>query len=500
MKNTITTAVAVFLFAVASGKAPGAQFGGMFFSNETLADMSRWFDSQPEHPLPAAGFVPKGSANLLGHLHYTPILRDQAPTGTCWIWSHTAAMSIDFDTQFGGSPHVQEGLSVQFLASNAWMVGSDLNKGGHSGLIKDFYDRVGYAIPSKNTFAMWNAVWNTTEQAWEWDESKGIRPSMFIHSGTPWAPETAQTNYPIKQIDLDVIKTFSTANATVTKQEAIDRIKAVLDSGFPVPMMYTLPTAADWAVFDGFWDTQAESVVTSFDYAKGHVWENNGGGCGHWVLCVGYDDSAPVPYWLILNSHYAGDNRPNNVFRLAQQIDYDATFVGGDYPSNRIYNWVYFHTTFADKNTTFPNKRGLKSLAVSTSSSSKTDIDSILVNSVTFSGNVTTISSATLTLNYKTYACDSSTGSWKKTGAIWQFKSSQKSRPAITVTVDIKKKCWSASVLRADLKRTVNVGDGIACKLEYKESDIDSALKSLGGAAAVYDMLPARASATIKGP
>ena len=475
------------------------QFGGMFFSNEMLADVSEWFDSLPGHPLPVAGYQPKGSANLLGHLHYTASLRDQTPTGTCWIWSHTAAMSIDFDTQFGGSPLIQEGLSVQFLASNAWMVGSDLNKGGHSGLVKDFYERIGYAIPSKNTCAMWNAVWNPADQTWEWDESKGIRPAMFVRSGTPWAPETEQTNYPIKQIDLDVIKTFSTANATVTQQQAIERIKAVLDSGCPVPMMYTLPTAADWRTFDDFWAAQTEPVATSFDYAKGHVWEN-GGGCAHWVLCVGYDDSGASPSWLILNSHYAGDNRPNNIFRIAQQIDYNATFDGGDYPTNRIYNWVYFHTTFADKNTKAPNKMGLKSLSVSTSNASKNDIDCILVNSAVFSGNVTAISSASLTVNYKTYACDNSTGRWKQSGPLWQFKSLQKSHPAITVTVDTRKKCWSASVLNADLSRAVNVGDGLACKLEYKESDSDPVYKSLGGAAAVYDMLPARASATIKGP
>lgn len=59
--------------------------------------------------------------------------------------------------------------------------------------------------------------------------------------------------------------------------------------------------------------------------------------------------------------------------------------------------------------------------------------------------------------------------------------------------MDTRKKCWSASVLKADLSRTVHVGDGLACKLEYKESDSDPVSKSLGGAAAVYDMPPVHA-------
>ena len=376
------------------------------------------------------------------------------------------------------------------------MVGSDLNKGGHSGIFKEFYDMVGYAVPSRNTYAMWNAVWNVKDSKWEIDQSFGIRPAMWINSGSP--SDATEPNYPIEKMDMSIINTFGTDAEPVSKEQAIANIKSVLDSGHSVPLMYTLATGADWDVFDKFWAEQNESVITSFDYTKGHTWDE--GGCGHWVLCVGYDDSGAQPYWLILNSHYPGDIRPNNLFRLSQDIDYRATYVNSPYPTNRVYVWVSLQTTFAPKGTVKPNEKGVKTFTVNTSRSSKAPSDSIHVVSASFETVPSNIVSANLKVNYYAFTCDSTTGTWKKSGNLWKFKSKAKESPSVTVTIDTKGKTWSAKVLKADLSRTVNPGDGAMYKLEYKATTEDDVFTILSGGAAVSDKLNLKSTGLIKGP
>lgn len=225
------------------------------------------------------------------------------------------------------------------------------------------------------------------------------------------------------------------------------------------------------------------------------------------VLPRGYDDTAAEPCWIILNSHFTEATRPHNLFRLSQNIDYSATFVKSPYPTNRVYNWVSLNTTFAARNTTTPTRKGLKSISVSTNTGSKTPADSIHVVSAAFETAPANIFSGNLKVNYQTFVCDSSTGKWKKTGNTWQFKSKLKpsgtaatKQPAITVTIDTKKKTWSASVLHADLRRTVNPGDGIMCKFEYKAAESDADETLLSGGAAVYDQLALRSNGLIKGP
>ncbi len=488
----------VFFLVLSASVASASQFGAMFLSEQAMVGIANWIDALPEYPAaPESALGLTGNASVLGHLHYTPELREQKPTGTCWIWSSTAVMSIDFDIQFGGNPVVQEGLSVQFLASNAWMVGSDLNRGGHAGLTKEFYDMIGYAVPSANT----NAMWNMNADGTEIDESFGIRPAAWIHSGTAWnSANSTEINYPIEKIEENLITTFPHGNETVSKAQAIANIKQVLDEGRPVWFLYFLPTTADWDQFDEAWATQTEDTVMNLDYGKGHTWDE--GGCGHAVVCVGYNDSDPNNrYWEILNTHgTAGGRRPNVVFRLSMDIDYNARFVGAQNGIDTMYNWVSMKTTFRPKGTTVANPKGVKSLVVGTNTGSKTASGSILVNSAGFEGEIAGIASANLVVNYKTFPCDSTTGTWKKTASLWQFKSKVRSTPSVTVTIDTRKKCWSASVLHADLNRVVNPGDGIRCKLEYKESAEDAQSMLLSGVASVYDMLPARTSATIKGP
>ncbi|MGC4123279.1 MAG: lamin tail domain-containing protein [Myxococcales bacterium] len=128
------------------------------------------------------------------------------------------------------------------------------------------------------------------------------------------------------------VKTTGVGQAT-----AIANIKNLLNQNQPVAYSYYLPTEAGWTDFQNFWDSQSESTLWSPDAYSGKTWDSGGG--GHQVTIVGYDDSASNAasrYWIVLNSWGTSSKRPNGVFRLAQQINYDAYFKDGGtkYDSN----------------------------------------------------------------------------------------------------------------------------------------------------------------------
>ena len=54
------------------------------------------------------------------------------------------------------------------------------------------------------------------------------------------------------------------------------------------------------------------------------------GSASHAVLLVGYDDTDPNnPYWIILNSWGTGVYRPDDLFRVTQNLNYDCTYTDG---------------------------------------------------------------------------------------------------------------------------------------------------------------------------
>jgi hypothetical protein len=117
----------------------------------------------------------------------------------------------------------------------------------------------------------------------------------------------------------------------VGESTAISNIKNVLNQNKAIYFSFCLANDADWDNFGGFWWFDSESSVWSTDFSCGHSWNN--GGC-HAVLCVGYNDGPGTSndYWIMLNSWGTADGgRPNGLFRLDMNIDYDCTYYHGGY-------------------------------------------------------------------------------------------------------------------------------------------------------------------------
>jgi hypothetical protein len=457
----------------------------MHLTDAQEKDLTTWVESLALYEA-GPGYEPQaGDVSVLNHFHYTPALRNQAPTGTCWAWTSTAIMSMDFDRQFGGNPVLQEGLSVQFLASNAWMVGSNLNSGGHYGKTALFYETLGYAIPFSNTGAAWDTEFSVGE----------VRPAV-IESGTSWSA-SGNTCFPVSSIALSQVRTWD-----VTKEEAIENLKSVLDAGHPVGLLFFLPTTADWDTFDAFWANDPEATIISLDFAKGHTWDE--GGCGHWVVLGGYNDTDPDPakhYWTILNTHgISQGRRPQGTFRLAMRnIDYAGTFTGNPDLIPYIYCWVRMDTTFAAKNSPLPAK-GLTSISLTVDNSLPTSASSVLVTNASYASVPTAIAEGRLSINFLTIPCNATTGTWTNSATQFRYTSKSGQSPVVTVLINKLTKKWSASVRGPDLPRKVSSSDGILAKFEYIAQAGEESFTLLSQRGAVFDRIQTKASATLKGP
>ena len=114
----------------------------------------------------------------------------------------------------------------------------------------------------------------------------------------------------------------------VGKTQAILNIKNVLNQGKAVWFAFFMPTSSDWSTFGSFWSGQSESAVWDPTYSCGKTWASGGG--GHAVLCVGYDDTDPNNrYWIMLNSWGAPSLRPNGLFRMSMEMNYDGVYYYG---------------------------------------------------------------------------------------------------------------------------------------------------------------------------
>jgi hypothetical protein len=469
--------------------AEASRFGMMRMSDAQEQEFATWVEGLSPYGAPTAYNPVQGSVSVLDHFHYRPDGRDQSPTGTCWIWASTAMMSMYFDTQFDGDPRLDDGLSVQFLASNAFMVGSNLNAGGHLGKTKAFYDLTGYAIPSTNTGAAWDTQFSVGE----------VRPAAIV-SGTPWKA-TGNTSYPISSINISRVKTWD--RDSVDRAQAIRNLKSILDAGHPVALLYFLPTTADWDKFDAFWANKPATSIINMDYAKDHSWDR--GGCGHWTVLVGYNDTNPDPakhYWTILNTHGTADGkRPDVTFRLAMNIDYSAQITGN--PDLKgvpyMYFWFIMDTLFAERDSPTPPK-GLGVISLALDASRPAAVTSVLINGANFSDVPTMIDSGRLTLNFIEIPLDDTTGFWTDLRSEFRFVSRRGYSPSVVLSVNKSRKQWSASVWGPGLARQINSSEGLVGTFEYKAAATDDAFTLLSQRGAVFDQVKTQSSASVKGP
>ncbi|MCD6361219.1 MAG: hypothetical protein J7M38_10175, partial [Armatimonadetes bacterium] len=246
----------------------------------------------------AAEGEPGGSLSLLPHIEYVPSERNQGSCENCWAWAGTGCMEIALDIQ----EDIHQRLSVQYINScQSGTIGKPCCSGGWLTDVVDFYDAVGACIPWSNPGAEWAG------------EPCSVTCSSIV----------TEPHYDIPTIEAWRIPTHSNEGVQGDYQ-AISNIKAALDSGHGVWFAFFTSSQASWSSFSSFWLNESEDSICDLDA----LCSGSTRGPAHAVLCVGYDETGPEDYWVMLNSWgTAGGNRPNGTFRVEMDMDYDTSNV-----------------------------------------------------------------------------------------------------------------------------------------------------------------------------
>ena len=247
--------------------------------------------------------------SLLDYLQYVPAERNQGYCGNCWAWAGTGAIEVDNAFKNG----VKDRLSIQYLNSN-FHGGSGYDWaccGGWLDDVADFYSSTGIAIPWSNSNAHWQ---------------DGGRYCESHSTSVPAGSISTNPGYALTSIQAEVVPTQGVGN-----DAAIANIKNVLHQGKAVWFAYFLPNYAAWTDFTTFWDWETEDAVWQPDFACGENY-NYALGVGHAVLCVGYNDTDPSNrYWIMLNSWGTSTSRPNGLFHMNMDMNYDCNYPNFDF-------------------------------------------------------------------------------------------------------------------------------------------------------------------------
>jgi hypothetical protein len=274
-----------------------------------------YIDKGIELQLHAARQQARGtSLSLLGYLDYTPSERDQGYCGNCWVWAGTGVLEVADSVLYGTSR--QHRHSIQLF--NSCYDGDYACGGGNLTELAPWYAATAYSIPWANTHAEWQDGTQACAEA-----ASSCRSCDTI---------AKDPNYPIASVEASTITTYGVGQST-----AIANIKNVLNQNKAIYFAFWLASQADWDAFHNFWD-QAESTLWTPDaYCGKTVVEGYG---GHAVLLVGYNDDdadASKHYWIILNSWGSSAARPNGLFRMPMQMNYDC-----------LWNWYGTNQTVRD--------------------------------------------------------------------------------------------------------------------------------------------------------
>lgn len=301
---------ALFITLLSAGAGPAAaeRHTIMKFTPEQLEQFSRAYNRAPRVYLDPALKARKSSVNLLPYLKYTPAERDQGACGNCWQWAGTGCMEISHTVQNG----VKDRLSVQYLNSCAFsVIVKPCCDGGWLDDVATFYALNRFAIPWSNP----NAYWQDGDASCDTD-----------------CASIATT--PRYEISSSIAETIPTQGVI----GGMENIMNVLDQNKPVFFAFFLANEADWDAFFDFWDNKTEPYSFDFSSYCGHP--TDGGFGGHAVLCVGYDydpEELGASTWVMLNSWGTNPNRPNGLFRVPMDLNYDC--MDGD-----LYHSLYFQS------------------------------------------------------------------------------------------------------------------------------------------------------------
>lgn len=152
-------------------------------------------------------------------------------------------------------------------------------------------------------------------------------------------------------------------------------LKSLIDQGYAVYYVMLLPNSTAWNTFYSYWDFQEEAALFDPAIAKGQTWVD-GQGAAHAMLIVGYDETdTSNPYWVVLNSWGETSGRPNGLWRLPMQADYNAVMdmAGSNYPMFQFWDLdIAFSTSAPCGNvvstpTVFPSAGGIQTLPINAS-------------------------------------------------------------------------------------------------------------------------------------
>ena len=324
----IVLSISLLLISAGNGWSDGERYQVMHPDGETLL---RWIASYENAPTVSIDEValmntpPRRSQDLLGYLQYTPSERDQGPNcGNCWVWAGTGVVEIALNVQ----EDIRDRLSVQYFDS--CYTGYPRQYACCGGWLEDFvdfYSEQGHAIPWSNT----NAHYRDTNK------------TCAHGSSDVWCGDIlTDPLYPIDSITVETIPTQG-----VGLETAIANVKNVLNQNKAVWFGFFMPRDVHWDTFRDFWYGQNESTVFNPDFSCGGQRMYQGHGGGHAVLLVGYNDDDPENrYWIALNSWgTANGNRPNGLFRIDMDMDYDCTLLfEDDYSNWWVMDSFYFQT------------------------------------------------------------------------------------------------------------------------------------------------------------
>jgi len=280
--------------------------------------------------------------NLLPHISYNAVQRNQGACGDCWVWSATGVMEVALDIQNG----IKDRLSIQYFNSTynngTGSASSFPNSfaccGGNAEYFVNHYGQTLHkAIPWSNT----NAAWGDGSRC-----CAGTTGCTSPNTAVPVSSINTTPNYPITSITYGVLPTHTAVAST-----AIANIKSYLMQKKAVVFMLMFPTSTQLTNFRNFWNGEPQYNLLPYDAAHFGCNVLQVDPSGHGVVCVGWDDRDPNnAYWNMLNSWSDGNpgthNRPNGLFRVPMNYDYSCKDGNGQYNTWWIAIPVVFSTPY----------------------------------------------------------------------------------------------------------------------------------------------------------
>jgi C1A family cysteine protease len=261
------------------------------------------------------------SKSLLSYLSYLPAERDQGHCGNCWVWASTGALEVEHTVDTG----INNRLSIQYFNSK-FNNGEGQNWaccGGNIETFTSWYNSDRTPIPWSNTNAAFGDYDGTCDYI-----------SATNHTAVPKGTISTIPHYTLNSISYSAV---ATNGSGIDQSTAIANIKSAIDNNKAVYYGFSYGESGWDDFMDTFWRDQDESAI--FDPTPHNGEETTG---GHGVLLVGYNTTDR--YWLVLNSWGNSTLRPNGLFRVKMDIDYDSWFnytEDGEmytyYPQHRFY-------------------------------------------------------------------------------------------------------------------------------------------------------------------